>query len=690
MKKTLMTEPQGYDLLSQYDIPVPEYRVVHNVDEAIEAAQEIGLPVVLKVVSPQVIHKSDAGGVLMIREKKDVSKGYATIRKNVRMNVPDAQIQGIIVEKMMTQGLELIIGGRTDESFGKIISFGLGGTMVEIMRDFALRVLPVQNHDIKTMIEQIKGYRLIQGYRDQPRGDEEHLVAVIRKISRLFYEDPSIAEMEINPYLLYEQSGCAVDVRVFTQPKTGPAKKRRPQVQASIFEPTSIAVVGASSDPDKLGYSLFRNLLAFPGAVYPVNSHAETILSRKVFSSLEQIPQSLDMAVIAVPADRVPQVIEQAGRKGVKLAVVISSGFKETGAKGEALQHKVKKIAEQNEIRMIGPNCLGIALPHHGINATFDPVTPPRGALAFVSQSGATITTMVDWALQSKRGFSAVISVGNQADLRFDDFLQFLDRDTNTRSIIFYIEEIMDGAKFLETASLVTERTPVIALKAGASEKGRAAASSHTGALAGSHDVYLAAFRQAGIISADSLKQAFQVGELLVSEGYACGSQGLIITNAGGFSVLASDYAEKNEMHVAPLPEEILSELNSFLPEGWSHANPLDLRGDADSARYARVFDLMIANQEFWDIVFVIAVPTAVLDPKHLAQEIVRLSKSTRKMLVACLLGGDSMKSGVKVLDDACVPNFQELQEAFDAVGKALSMPRSARPTEDSVVKCGE
>lgn len=214
----------------------------------------------------------------------------------------------------------------------------------------------------------------------------------------------------------------------------------------------------------------------------------------------------------------------------------------------------------------------------------------------------------------------------------------------------------------------------MIALKSGASEKGRAAASSHTGALAGSHEVYLAAFRQAGIITVESLKQAFQVGELLASKGYACGNKGLIITNAGGFSVLASDYAEKNDVNVVTLPPKILDALNSILPEGWSQANPLDLRGDADCSRYARVFDLMIENEDFWDIGLVIAVPTAVLNTKHLAQEIVRFSKSTRKMPVVCLLGGDSMKSGIKVLDDVRIPNFQELKEAFETVGKALSV----------------
>jgi acyl-CoA synthetase (NDP forming) len=274
---------------------------------------------------------------------------------------------------------------------------------------------------------------------------------------------------------------------------------------------------------------------------------------------------------------------------------------------------------------------------------------------------------VVDWSLQEDIGLSAVISVGNQADLGFDEFLKFARDDSDTKTIVLYIEEIKDGRTFMNVVKEVAKKKHIITIKSGASKKGQKAAASHTGSLAGSYEVYMAAFKQAGIIIAHSLEEAFQIGELLASEDYPKGNKAIIITNAGGFAVLASDYAEKYGI-------QLLTELNSFLTEEWSHENPIDLVGDAGANRYAQVFDLMIRNQDIWDIAFIVAVPTTVLDPRHFSKEIVRFSKSTHKMIVGCLLGGNSMKSGVHVLRDANIPNFSELEEAFRAVGKALSL----------------
>ena len=223
----------------------------------------------------------------------------------------------------------------------------------------------------------------------------------------------------------------------------------------------------------------------------------------------------------------------------------------------------------------------------------------------------------------------------------------------------------------------ISKKKHIIAIKSGSSKRGQKAASSHTGSLAGSYEVYMAAFKQAGVISAHSLREAFQIGELLASEDYPKGKRALVISNAGGFAVLASDYAQMYGIEVVELTKELIDELNTFLTEEWSHENPMDIVGDAQVDRYARVFDLMIRHQDIWDIAFVVAVPSGVLEPRHLAQEIVRFSNHTEKMIVGCLLGGDSMKSGVRVLRDASIPNFSELEEAFDAVGKVLS--QSAR-----------
>jgi acyl-CoA synthetase (NDP forming) len=355
------------------------------------------------------------------------------------------------------------------------------------------------------------------------------------------------------------------------------------------------------------------------------------------------------------------------------LAIIISSGFREIGREGEELEKKILATARKSGMRIIGPNCLGIVLPHQNINTTFDPVAPRKGHIAFISQSGAIITTIVDWSVPEEIGFSAVISVGNQLDLGFIDFLRYAGLQDETRAVILYIEEIKDGRAFLDVVKEITRIKPVIVLKSGSSAIGKKAASSHTGSLAGDFEVYLTAFRQAGAIPVFSIREAFDVAELLVSEGYPQGNRALVITAAGGFAVLASDYAERFGIDLPPLSPQLTAELDLFLPPIWNRGNPMDIIGDGGAERYARVFDILTRFQDEWDIALVIAVPSAVIDPAHLAQEIARFSKNTHKMTVGCLVGGDSMKRGMRILRHNHIPNYEDIESAFLAVGRTLS-----------------
>jgi acyl-CoA synthetase (NDP forming) len=279
------------------------------------------------------------------------------------------------------------------------------------------------------------------------------------------------------------------------------------------------------------------------------------------------------------------------------------------------------------------------------------------------------VSTIVDWSLPEEIGFSAIISVGNQADLSFEDFIQYAGSDPNTKTIILYIEQVRDGKRFLEIVQTITQKKPIVAIKSGSSKIGQKAASSHTGSLAGSNDVYMAAFRKAGIIPVQSIREAFQAAELLVSEGYPKGIRAVVITNAGGFAVLSSDYAERFGIELIEFSPELIAELNAILPPDWSRENPIDMVGDSSAERYARTFDVMTKNQNLWDIAFVIAVPSSISDPIRVANELVRFSKHTHKMIVGCLIGGDSMKSPVRILREAHIPNFPDLEDAFRAVG---------------------
>jgi acetyl coenzyme A synthetase (ADP forming)-like protein len=671
---TLLPEGEAFSLLTGEGIPVPRYRVVSSPEEAAEAASALGFPVVAKIVSPQVVHKTDAGGVIRgIRTPGEAADAYRAIVSRVRERVPGADIRGVIVEEEHPPGLELLIGGRTDPAFGKILTFGMGGTLVELLRDVSIRVLPVERPALERMVREIRGYPLIGDFRGQAPRDEEALIEVLSDAARMFEGHPDVHEFDLNPLILYEQGCMVVDARIYTGPfdPAGGAPVAGP-VDTSLFYPGSIAVVGASADPRKVGYAVMRNLLPFPGDLYPINPREEEILGKKVYRSVGDVPGEIDAVVIAIPAAGVPALMEELAEKGARLAIILSSGFRESGPEGALLENEVLAIARRSGIRVVGPNCLGIILPHSGINTTFDPITPHAGRIGFISQSGAVITTIVDWSIPEGVGFSVVISVGNQTDLGFIDYLRVVAGDRNTRAIILYIEEIRRGREFLAAVGEITRHTPVVALKAGASAIGQKAAASHTGSLAGSFSVYQAAFRQAGIIPVYSIQEAFDVAGLLASEGYPRGRRAVVITAAGGFAVMASDYAEWYGIELPPLSPGLESALDAILPPMWNRENPLDIIGDGGADRYARVFNIMEKFQDEWDIAVVIAVPSAVLDPKQLGQEIARFSRITRKMTVGCLLGGDSMVSGIRVLQDHRIPNYPEIEMAFRAVGRSL------------------
>lgn len=671
MTRILLTEPEGYAVLSNHGIPVPAYRVAGSAEESVRAADELGYPVVMKVISPDIIHKSDAGGVITgIRTPMEARQAFDRIIRHAAEFRPGAQIRGVLVEQQVAPGLELILGGRVDRAFGRVITIGLGGTLVELLQDVTIRILPLDKSEIGTMLEDLKGYRLLAGYRDEPPLDITSLTSIIESVAGMFLADPRIGEFDINPLVLYTHGACAVDARIYLNDKQKPVTGEEiREMPAGLLDIQSIAVVGASSDPGKIGYAICRNLLPFPGRLYPVNPKGGTILGKTVYPDLEAVPELVDLAVIAIPAAGVPAVIDEAGNKKIPLSLIITSGFREMGQKGKDLEDQMISSARKYGMRIIGPNCLGLMLPHQGINTTFDPVSPRPGHIAFISQSGAIITTIVDWSLQEEIGFSAVISVGNQADLTFEDFIRFAGNYPETRAIILYIEQILNGARFREIVRAISRTTPIIAIKSGSSQLGQRAAASHTGALTGSHEVYLAAFRQSGVIPVSSLREAFQAAELLSSEGYPQGIRALVISNAGGFAVLSTDYAEKYGIAMSNFPDDLLKELDAILPANWNRANPIDMVGDSNADRFARTFDVVARRQDLWDIAFVIVVPSATSDPVRVANEIVRFSRLTDKMVVGCIIGGDSMRTPVHILRNAKIPNFPDLEDAFRVVG---------------------
>jgi len=667
----MLSEAEGFELLKEHGIPVPAFTVVRTRQEMADAAAHTVSPLVMRVFSPQFFHKRDAGGVFPgIRSFTDAEHAFDTISHNVNVFDPSAIISGFIIEEQKEKGLEILVGGRTDPAFGKVITIGMGGTLVELIRDITIRVLPVSTEDIGAMLQELKAYPLIKGFRNEPARDKEALVSLIDRVARFFIRSAAIVEFDLNPVFLYEKGACVVDARIFvTDTAEEVPAPQQPPLHPEILNARSIALIGATPEPGKVGYAVLRNLLAFPGKLYPVNPKHQVILGRTVYPGLASVPDRIDIAVIVVPARFVPEIVRAAGEKGIPLVIIISSGFRESGKEGGELEQQVLRIAREYNTRIMGPNCLGLMLPHQGINTTFDPISPKPGKIAFISQSGAIISTIVDWSLPEEIGFSAVISIGNQADLSFEDFLVYAGDDPHTRAVILYIEEIKNGKRFMEIASGITAKKPVVAIKSGSSRIGQLTAASHTGSLSGSFEVYQAAFWESGIIPVRSMREAFQTAELLSSEGYPKGIRAIVISNAGGFAVLSSDYAEMFGIELVDFPQAILTELDAILPADWNRRNPVDMVGDASADRFARTFDVMIKNQDLWDIAFVISVPSAISDPVRVANELVRFSKSTHKMIVGCMIGGDSMKTPLRILRDAGIPNFPDLEDAFKAVG---------------------
>ncbi|MDD3620857.1 MAG: acetate--CoA ligase family protein [Methanofollis sp.] len=675
MAKRMLSEAEGYDLLREYGVPTPGFEIITNADAAAKAASAIGFPVVMKVISPQIVHKSDAGGVIVgISGAAEAKKAFTQIVDSAKEYDPDAEVKGVIVEEMAQPGLELILGGKTDPAFGKVITFGMGGTLVELMKDVTLRIVPVSEEEIRTMVKEINAYPLIAGYRGMKPRDEEALVEIIAGVARFFEENPQVTEFDINPLRLYESGACAVDARIIVDEDLKAVERReRTFVPPEYFTPRSVAVIGASSNPKKMGYAVLHNLLHFPGQIYPVNNKRTEVQGLKAYPTVTAIPNPIDLAVITVPAAHVPRVMQECGEKKIPLVVVITAGFKEAGEEGKVLEERMLDIARHYNIRVVGPNCLGLIIPPRGLDTTYVHESPKPGSVAFISQSGAIINTVVDWSLKQDIGFSAVFSVGNQADLDFLDYLRFVEQDKSTRAIILYIEQLTNGREFMEVVSEVAKKKPVVAIKSGSSQKGQKAASSHTGSLSGSYEVYMEAFREAGVIPVRALRGAFEVAELCASPGgYPKGRRAIVITNAGGFAVLSSDYAEMYGLDLIDLPPAILNELNEILPDYWSHANPLDLLGDASEKRFQQVFDVLARHSDLWDIAFVVGFPNLVLDSESLAHQVIKFSGKTENLVVGTLLGGECMDAGIKILKDHDIPNFDELEQCFKVVGRVV------------------
>jgi len=426
-----------------------------------------------------------------------------------------------------------------------------------------------------------------------------------------------------------------------------------------FFRPKSVAVVGATDTPHSVGRSILLNLKGapFPGAIYPVNPRHEKLLELPCYRSIVDIPEPVDLAVIATPASTVPGVVRDCAKAGVPGAIIISAGFREIGEDGAALEQQILKIARGAGMRIVGPNCLGLMNPHQLLNATFASTLARPGNLGFISQSGALCTAILDWSRREMVGFSAFVSVGSMLDVGWGDLIQYLGDDPKTRSIVIYMESVGDARSFLSAAREVALSKPIIVIKPGRTQAAAKAAASHTGALTGQDDVLDAAFRRCGVLRVDTIAELFYLAEALDKQPRPKGPRLAIVTNAGGPAVLATDALLMDGGELAELSPATITELDAFLPPHWSHRNPVDILGDASAETYAKAVDLVV-NDPGTDGTLVILAPQAMTDPAAVAQQLAALPKRGAKPLIASWMGGLDVAPGEAILNQAAIPAY--------------------------------
>jgi acetyltransferase len=427
----------------------------------------------------------------------------------------------------------------------------------------------------------------------------------------------------------------------------------------AIFKPDSVAVIGASDRPGSVGRAVLWSLVSSPfgGTVYPVSDKRSSVLGIKAYPNVEQIPETVDLAVIVTPADSVPGVIGQCVAAGVRGAIVISAGFKEHGEHGQELERQILEQLRDSHMRLIGPNCLGVMNPVSGLNATFAPNMARSGNVAFISQSGALCTAILDWAQKEVVGFSAFVSIGSMLDVGWGDLIDYMGNDPRTHSIVMYMESVGDARSFLSAAREVSLSKPIIVIKAGRTAAAAHAAASHTGTLAGSDEVLEAAFRRSGVLRVNTISDLFYMAETLSKQPRPKGPRLAVVTNAGGPGVLAADSIISAGGELSELSPATLEQLNKTLPPHWSHNNPVDILGDALPDRYAKVLEIVAADANN-DGLLAILCPQGMSHPTQTAERLAPLAKGTGKPVLACWMGGSEMSAGIEILNRAGIPTF--------------------------------
>lgn len=676
--QNVITEESAKSILTTYGINVPPYALVSTTQEATDKAKQLGFPLVAKIVSPDILHKTDVKGVKIgLKSEEEVRRAFDDMYGRLSTKY---HTKGVILERMVDPGLEVIVGLQNDPQFGPVIMFGLGGINTEIFKDVTFRVLPISPKDIEEMIENLRGKTMLKGFRGSEPIEHATISNMLMKISKLGVDAaPYYESVDFNPVILYPHDYFVVDAKMLLREKPDLEIMSKAEPDSSymdlFFNAKSVALIGASPEAGKIGNSVLQSLAKhdYKGKVFPVNAKGyQEIMGIKAYKNLDEINEQIDVVVVTVDLKFVPDLLKSCGRKNIHNMVIISGGGKELGGDRAAIENEIKKLSSQLKVRIIGPNCIGMFNADNRLDCAFQGhermLRPQRGEVAFLSQSGTVGIAFMETS--DSFGMSKMISYGNRSDVDEADMIWYLGEDPSTKVIGLYVEGLGDGRKFMNAAKkvIVEKNKPILVFKNGRTTRGAKQAASHTGSLGGSYNIVRGALEQANIISLDSYEELTGSLKALTWQPVPKGNRVAMITNGAGPVIAAIDNFERLGLAVAEISSNTLAKLKEHYPPTYVIGNPCDITGSAtaDDYRYA--------IQAFMDDPNVdIIMPWFVFQDDPLEETIVDIlqdfQKQRKKPILVGAMGGPFTQKISKRIEDTNVPVYHSVTTWVTAVG---------------------
>jgi len=681
----VITEDSSKEILSEYGIKVPKYALVTNSDEAVQKSKEIGFPLVAKIVSPDILHKTDVGGVKVgLSSEDEVKKAFDDMFNRLKEKF---DVKGVLLEKMVPKGVELIVGLQNDSQFGPSIMVGLGGIYTELFKDVSFRVLPVTKNEAAKMLESLRGKDILKGFRGSTPVDLEMLSEAIVNIGTLGVDMAGKYEsIDFNPVVVYPDSYYVVDAKIILKDKSSDDAISMANPDSSymdlFFNAKSVALIGASPEVGKIGNSVMESLAKhdYKGKVYPVNAKGyPEIMGVKAYKNLMDIEDPVDVVIVTVDLKFVPDLLVECGKKNIHNMVIISGGGKELGGERAAIEKRVQDLSRELKVRIIGPNCIGIFNGENRLDCAFQGhlrmLRPKQGNVSFLSQSGTVGIAFMETS--DAFGLSKMISYGNRSDVDEADMIHYLAQDPSTNVIGLYVEGLGDGRKFMNSAKNVIKQyqKPIVVFKNGRSTKGAKQAASHTGSLGGSFAVISGAFEQTGIISVDSYEELSSALKALTWQPVPKGNKIAMVTNGAGPIIAAIDNFERLNLELAQLSDQTMKSFKEHYPATYVIGNPCDVTGSASADDYR------FAIQAFLDDPNVdIVMPWFVFQDDPLEEKIVDIladfQKQKKKPILIGAMGGPFTEKISKKIEEFNIPVYQSVITWITAAGSLAKWHR--------------